>query len=253
MYLSEENFLDMTEGLRESDGSLTRESFNKWMMRELKIYMQRQLDKAIITSSSESSLGLLCGLKLLITSGSEASTLTRAYSHSSLSRMGTVGESVCVWQRKTSSQTSSLKINEELTAVQNGQVDSTEISNAHLCALMKEMSQKIEANNTLLLGLMTAQQQMAQKPDYIDGIVEARSCFDPHMKDKFTTRSQFPELNSDVRSFTDDSASTSTGEPWNGDSVKGTDADKVDASRPVETEMIETELIEETIQSETYC
>ena len=69
IYFSNENYMDMTEGLRTPDGRLDKCGFRTWLLRELQNYLQRQLDRAIILSGDQ-NLGLLCGLKLLLSWGS---------------------------------------------------------------------------------------------------------------------------------------------------------------------------------------
>ena len=65
IYFSTENFLAVTDGLLSPDGGLSRENFRTMIIRELHLYMQRQLDHAI-PGSDETSMGIMCGIKLLL-------------------------------------------------------------------------------------------------------------------------------------------------------------------------------------------
>lgn len=65
IYFSTENFLAVTDGLLSPDGSISRENFRKVMIRELHLYMQRQLDHGI-PGADDTSMAILCGIKLLL-------------------------------------------------------------------------------------------------------------------------------------------------------------------------------------------
>jgi len=66
IHLSAEDFFGITHGLLDKDHSLSKDRFGDMIMRELHVYMERQLVRAIKYSSSANDTGMLCALKLLV-------------------------------------------------------------------------------------------------------------------------------------------------------------------------------------------
>ena len=68
IYFSTENFLPVTDGLLSPDGSISRQNFRKVMIRELHLYMQRQLghDSPGSDDTSMAIFAILCGIKFLL-------------------------------------------------------------------------------------------------------------------------------------------------------------------------------------------
>jgi len=66
IHLSTEDFFGITHGLLDKENRLSKDRFGDMIMRELHVYMERQLVRAIKYSNSANDTGMLCALKLLV-------------------------------------------------------------------------------------------------------------------------------------------------------------------------------------------
>ena len=66
IHLSTEDFFSITQGFLDKDNSISKDGFDGMITRELHVYMERQLVRAIKYSDSANDTGMLCALKLLV-------------------------------------------------------------------------------------------------------------------------------------------------------------------------------------------